>query len=44
MYNHTIILLNAFQKKSQKTPEKEIQRALTYMHDYIERNDTDETQ
>lgn len=38
-----IILLNDFQKKSQKTTDKEIQRALTYIYDYIERNDSDET-
>ena len=44
MHNHTIVLLNAFLKKSQKTPYKEIQRALTYMHEYIERNDLNETQ
>ncbi|WP_267459407.1 type II toxin-antitoxin system RelE/ParE family toxin [Fusibacter ferrireducens] len=43
MHGHAIILLNAFQKKSQKTPDKEIQRALTYMYDYIERNDVNET-
>lgn len=33
------ILLHHFMKKTQKTPPKEIQQAVQYMKDYLERND-----
>ncbi|WP_295614525.1 type II toxin-antitoxin system RelE/ParE family toxin [Chamaesiphon sp. GL140_3_metabinner_50] len=32
------ILLHGFQKKTQKTPTKELARARTYLEDFIERN------
>ncbi|WP_323984999.1 type II toxin-antitoxin system RelE/ParE family toxin [Fusibacter ferrireducens] len=38
-----MILLSTFQKKTQKTPDKELTSALTYMFDYIERSDHNET-
>jgi phage-related protein len=34
--NSVIILLNGFQKKTEKTPTKEIERALRLMHEYYE--------
>jgi len=37
--NSKIVLLHAFSKKSQNTPKKEINKALTYMNEYLERND-----
>ncbi len=43
LQSQTIVLLNAFQKKTQKTPDKELTKALTYMSDYIERSDHNET-
>jgi phage-related protein len=32
------ILLHGFQKKTQKTPAKELARARTYLEDFLERN------
>jgi phage-related protein len=32
------ILLHGFQKKTQKTPEKELARARKYLEDFLERN------
>lgn len=32
------ILLHGFQKKTQKTPEKELERARKYLEDFIKRN------
>ena len=32
------ILLHGFQKKTQKTPEKELERARKYLEDFLERN------
>jgi phage-related protein len=32
------ILLHGFQKKTQKTPTKELARARTYLEDFLERN------
>lgn len=34
--NDIVVLFNGFQKKSQKTPEREINRALTIMKEYYE--------
>ena len=36
------VLLHHFMKKTQKTPEREIEQAKRNMTDYLERNDTDE--
>jgi phage-related protein len=36
------ILLHGFQKKTQKTPEKELERARKYLEDFLER-DTEST-
>ncbi len=33
----TFVLLHHFRKKSQKTPQKEINRAISEMHDYLSR-------
>ena len=33
------VLLNGFVKKTQKTPQKEIDRAAKYMNDYLERGE-----
>lgn len=40
-----VILLSGFQKKSQKTPKREIDRALSLMQDYIneKNNENDKT-
>jgi len=40
--NSKIVLLNAFLKKTQKTPKKELDKAVTYMNDYLERIDNHE--
>ena len=32
------ILLHGFQKKTQKTPERELERARKYLEDFLERN------
>jgi len=37
------VMLNGFHKKSQKTPKKEISIAISYMNDYLERSDNNET-
>jgi phage-related protein len=37
--DNKFILLHYFRKKTQKTPQKEIQQAERYMKDYQERND-----
>jgi phage-related protein len=37
--NGTYILLHHFRKKSQKTPKKEIQKAISEMKDYISRKE-----
>ncbi len=34
--NDVVVLFSGFQKKTQKTPEKEIRKALTIMKDYYE--------
>ena len=36
---HLVILLNGFQKKSQKTPKKEIDKAVKLMKDYFNERD-----
>jgi len=36
--NNVVILTNGFQKKTQKTPLSEIDRAIKYMNDYKRRN------
>lgn len=36
--NNTYILLHGFIKKTLHTPDKEIEKALSYMKDYIRRN------
>lgn len=36
--NNIVILTNGFQKKTQKTPENEILKAVKYMNDYKRRN------
>jgi phage-related protein len=36
------ILLHGFQKKTQKTPEKELNKARKYFEDFLERNSVDE--
>jgi phage-related protein len=40
------VLLHGFQKKTQKTPEKELERAKKYLEDFLEQNaeSTDRTQ
>ena len=40
------VLLHGFQKKTQKTPEKELERARKYLEDFLEQNaeSTDRTQ
>jgi phage-related protein len=40
--NSKIIMLNGFLKKTQKTPKKELDKALNYMNDYLERTDNHE--
>ena len=35
----TYVLLHHFRKKSQKTPRREIQRAVSAMHDYLSRKE-----
>ena len=37
-----VVLLSGFQKKTQKTPKVEIERAKTYRDDYVERCDKNE--
>ena len=37
--NNTFVLLNGFTKKSEKTPDKEIERAVRYKQDYERRCD-----
>lgn len=36
--NKLVVLTHGFQKKTQKTPQKEIQLAIKYMEDYLERD------
>lgn len=36
--NKIVILTHGFQKKTQKTPNKEIQKAKKYMNEYVGRN------
>jgi len=36
--DNTFILLNGFVKKSNKTPIRELDRSISYMNDYLERN------
>ena len=38
-----VVLFNGFQKKSQKTPKKEIDKALRIMHEYFEEKRRDKT-
>lgn len=33
------VMLNAFQKKTQKTPKRELERAIKYKNDYLQRSD-----
>lgn len=39
--NRLVILLSGFQKKTQKTPQKEIDRAIRLMNDYYEEKKKD---
>lgn len=39
MKSKEIVLLNAFQKKTQKTPPLELNKAIEYMNDYLERSE-----
>ena len=39
---NTYVLLHHYQKKTQKTPKREISRAITEMNDYISRKETDD--
>ena len=39
MKSNHIILLNAFQKKTSKTPPQELKKAIEHMNDYLERSD-----
>ncbi len=39
MKSKQIILLNAFQKKTSKTPPKELNKAIEYMNEYLERSE-----
>jgi phage-related protein len=39
-----VVLFNAFQKKTQKTPQKEIEKALTLKREYFERKKTQENE
>lgn len=43
MKSNQIILLNAFQKKTSKTPSNELNKAIDYMNDYLERSDNHES-
>ncbi|MDW7659885.1 MAG: type II toxin-antitoxin system RelE/ParE family toxin [Bacillota bacterium] len=38
-----IILLNAFQKKTSRTPSKELNKAIEYMNEYLERSENHES-
>jgi len=38
-HNNTFILLHGFVKKSNKTPQKEINKALSNLEDYLERSE-----
>lgn len=40
--DNKIVLLSHFQKKTQKTPKREIKKAEKLMNDYIERGEDDE--
>ena len=40
--NRLVILLNGFQKKTQKTPKNEINKALRLMSEYYEQKENDE--
>lgn len=42
MNNNKIILLNIFLKQTQKTPQREIQKAKRYLKDFIKRSDYNE--
>ena len=35
--NNTVVITNGFTKKTQKTPQREIDRAIRYRSDYLER-------
>lgn len=37
--DNTFIILNNFQKKTPKTPRREIAKAIRYLKDYLERNE-----
>lgn len=41
-YGDKIVLLSHFIKKTQKTPNKEIEKAKRLMNDYVERSEEDE--
>ena len=43
MKSNQIRLLNAFQKKTPKTPPQELKKAIEHMNDYLERSDTYES-
>jgi phage-related protein len=38
-----ILLLNAFQKKTSRTPSKELSKAIEYMNEYLERSENYES-
>ncbi len=37
--SNTFVLLHGFSKKSDKTPRRELEQALTYMNNYLERGE-----
>jgi len=37
--NNTFVLLHGFIKKSNKTPTRELDRAISYMNNYLERSE-----
>lgn len=39
MKNKQIVLLNAFQKKTSKTPPNELSKAIEYMNEFLERSE-----
>ena len=38
--DNKFVLLHYYIKKTQKTPHREISKALAYMHDWLERNNS----
>jgi phage-related protein len=41
--DNTFVILNAFHKKTQKTPSRELSKAISYMNEYIERSDKNDS-